>query len=41
MASTPSLSALIAIKLLNQRPSLTNWIGIAATCGALGLVAVG
>jgi glucose uptake protein GlcU len=41
MASTPALSALIAIKLLNQRPSLTNWIGIAATCGALGLVAVG
>jgi drug/metabolite transporter (DMT)-like permease len=41
MASAPALSVLIAIKLLNQKPSLVNWAGIAATSGALALIAVG
>ena len=41
MASAPALSVLIAIKLLNQKPSLINWAGIAATSGALALIAVG
>ena len=41
MASAPALSVLIAIKLLHQKPSLINWAGIAATSGALALIAVG
>ena len=41
MASAPALSVLIAIKLLHQKPSLVNWAGIAATSGALALIAVG
>ena len=41
MASAPALSVLIAIKLLHQKPSLVNWVGIAATSGALALIAVG
>ena len=41
MASAPALSVLIAIKLLHQKPSLINWVGIAATSGALALIAVG
>ena len=41
MASAPALSVLIAIKLLHQKPSLVNWAGIAATSGALTLIAVG
>jgi glucose uptake protein GlcU len=40
MASAPALSALIAIKLLKQRPSVANWLGIAATSSALALIAV-
>jgi len=40
MASAPALSALIAIKLLKQRPSISNWLGIAATSSALALIAV-
>jgi drug/metabolite transporter (DMT)-like permease len=40
MASAPTLSALIAIKLLKQRPSLANWLGIAATSSALALIAL-
>ena len=40
MASAPALSALIAIKLLKQRPSLANWLGIAATSSALALIAL-
>lgn len=41
MASAPALSVLIAIKLLHQKPSLVNWVGIAATSAALALIAVG
>ncbi len=41
MASAPARSVLIAIKLLHQKPSLVNWAGIAATSGALALIAVG
>ena len=41
MASAPALSVLIAIKLLHQKPSLVNWLGIAATSAALALIAVG
>jgi len=41
MASALALSVLIAIKLLYQKPSLVNWAGIAATSGALALIAVG
>ena len=41
MASAPALSVLIAIKLLHQKPTLINWVGIAATSGALALIAVG
>jgi drug/metabolite transporter (DMT)-like permease len=40
MASAPALSALIAIKLLKQRPSFANWLGIAATSSALALIAL-
>jgi drug/metabolite transporter (DMT)-like permease len=40
MASAPALSVLIAIKLLHQKPSLINWVGIAATSGALALIAL-
>jgi drug/metabolite transporter (DMT)-like permease len=40
IASAPALSVLVAIKLLHQRPSLVNWVGIAATTGALALIAV-
>jgi len=41
MAAAPALSALIAIKLLHQKPSATNWVGIAATSAALALIALG
>lgn len=40
MASAPALSTLIAIKLLHQKPSITNWIGIAASSGALAIIAL-
>jgi drug/metabolite transporter (DMT)-like permease len=40
LASAPALSALIAIQLLKQRPSLANWLGIAATSSALALIAL-
>lgn len=40
MASAPALSTLIAIKLLHQRPSITNWVGIAASSGALAIIAL-
>jgi uncharacterized membrane protein len=40
MAAAPALSVLIAIKLLRQKPSLINWLGIAATSGALAIIAV-
>ena len=40
MASAPALSTLIAIKMLHQRPSITNWVGIAASSGALAIIAV-
>ena len=40
MAATPALSALIAIKLLHQKPSLINWIGISASTGALAIIAL-
>jgi uncharacterized membrane protein len=40
MAAAPALSVLIAIKLLRQKPSLTNWLGIAATSAALAIIAV-
>ena len=40
MASAPALSTLVAIKLLHQRPSITNWIGIAASSGALAIIAI-
>jgi len=39
-ASAAALSVLIAIKLLRQKPSLTNWLGIAATSAALAIIAV-
>ena len=41
MASAAALSVLIAIKLLKQRPSLANWLGIAATSSALAIIALG
>ena len=41
MAAAPALSALIAIKLLHQKPSAPNWVGIAATSTALALIALG
>ena len=40
MASAPALSALIAIKLMKQRPSIANWLGIAATSSALAIIAL-
>jgi drug/metabolite transporter (DMT)-like permease len=40
MASAPALSTLIAIKMLHQRPSITNWVGIAASSGALAIIAL-
>ena len=40
MASAPALSTLIAIKMLHQRPSITNWVGIAASSGALAISAL-
>lgn len=40
IAATPALSTLIAIKLLHQRPSVTNWIGIGASSGALAIIAL-
>jgi drug/metabolite transporter (DMT)-like permease len=40
MAAAPALSVLIAIKLLHQKPSLINWLGIAATSAALAIIAV-
>lgn len=40
MASSPALAVLIGIKLMQQRPSLINWLGIAATSGALIIIAV-
>ena len=40
MASAPALAALIGIKLMKQKPSLINWLGIAATSGALIIIAV-
>ena len=41
MSAAPALAALIAIKLLHQKPSATNWVGIAATSAALALIALG
>jgi len=40
MASAPALSASIAIKLMKQRPSIANWLGIAATSSALAIIAL-
>ena len=40
MASAPALAALIGIKLMKQKPLLINWLGIAATSGALIIIAV-
>ena len=40
MASAPALAALIGIKLMKQKPLLINWLGIAATFGALIIIAV-
>jgi len=40
MASAPAISTLIAIKMLHQRPSITNWVGIAASSGALAIIAL-
>jgi drug/metabolite transporter (DMT)-like permease len=40
MAAAPALSVLIAIKLLRQKPSLINWLGIAATSAALAIIAL-
>ena len=40
MASAPALSTLIAIKMLHQKPSITNWVGIAASSGALAIIAI-
>jgi uncharacterized membrane protein len=40
MASAPALASLIGIKLLKQKPSLINWLGIAATSAALAIIAV-
>ena len=41
MAAAPALSVLIAIKLLHQKPTPTNWVGIVATSAALALIALG
>jgi len=40
MASAPALSTLIAIKLLHQRASVINWLGIAASTAALSIIAI-
>jgi drug/metabolite transporter (DMT)-like permease len=40
MASGPALAAIIGIKLMKQKPLLVNWLGIAATCVALIIIAV-
>ena len=40
MASAPALSALIAIKLMKQKPSIANWLGIAATSSAPAIIAL-
>jgi drug/metabolite transporter (DMT)-like permease len=40
MASAPALSTLIEIKMLHLRPSFTIWVGIAASCGALAIIAL-
>ena len=36
----PALSALIAIKLMKQKPSIANWLGIAATSSAPAIIAL-
>ncbi len=40
VASAPALATLIGIKLLKQKPSLINWLGIAATSAALAIIAI-
>ena len=40
MASSPALATIIGIKLMNQKPLLINWLGIAATSTALIIIAV-
>ena len=40
MASGPALAAIIGIKLMKQKPLPINWLGIAATCAALIVIAV-
>ena len=40
MASAPALASLIGIKLLHQKPSITNWLGIAASTAALAIIAL-
>jgi drug/metabolite transporter (DMT)-like permease len=40
MASAPALASLIGIKLLKQKSSLINWLGIAATSAALAIIAI-
>ncbi len=39
-ASSPALAVLIGIKLMKQKPLLINWLGIAATSGALAIIAI-
>jgi drug/metabolite transporter (DMT)-like permease len=40
IASAPALAVLIGIKVLKQKPSLINWLGIAATTAALAIIAI-
>ena len=40
MAASPMLSTLISIKLLKQKPSVINWLGIFASCFALLIIAL-
>jgi drug/metabolite transporter (DMT)-like permease len=40
LAFAPALSVLIAIKLLHQKPSTANWLGIGASTGALAVIAL-
>lgn len=40
MASGPALATIIGIKLMKQNPLPINWLGIAATCAALIVIAV-
>ena len=40
MASSPALATIIGIKLMKQKPSLINWLGIAATSAALIIIAL-